>query len=33
MEKDIICNIIRESQDFIPNIKLYERPINYEPKV
>lgn len=31
MEKDIICNIIRESQDFIPNIKLYERPINYEP--
>lgn len=30
MEKDILCNIIRESQDFIPNISLYERPVNYE---
>ena len=32
MEKDIICNIIREAQDFIPRIKLYERPIQYEEK-
>lgn len=30
MEKDVICNIIRESQDFIPDIELYERPVNYE---
>ena len=32
MEKEIICNIIREAQDFIPRIKLYERPIQYEEK-
>ena len=32
MEKDIICNIIREAQDFIPRIKLYERPVQYEDK-
>lgn len=31
MEKDIICNIIRESQDVIPAIELYERPLKYEP--
>ena len=30
MEKEILCNIIRESQDFIPDIKLYERPVRYE---
>ena len=32
MEKDIICNINREAQDFIPRINLYERPIQYEEK-
>jgi hypothetical protein len=31
MEKEIICNIIREGQDIIPNIELYERPTDYEP--
>lgn len=30
MEKDIISNIIREGQDFIPNVELYERPVKYE---
>ena len=32
MEKDIICSIIRESQDFIPRIELYQRPAEYEEK-
>jgi hypothetical protein len=31
MEKEIISNIIREGQDIIPNIELYERPTDYEP--
>ena len=30
MEKEIISNIIREGQDFIPEVKLYERPAEYE---
>lgn len=30
MEKAVLCNIIRESQDFIPDIDLYERPVRYE---
>lgn len=30
MEKQIISDIIREGQDYIPEIKLYERPAEYE---
>lgn len=30
MEKEVISNIIREGQDFIPEIQLYERPTQYE---
>ena len=30
MEKEIISNIIREGQDLIPEIDLYERPVRYE---
>lgn len=30
MEKEIISNIIREGQDYIPEIELYERPVKYE---
>jgi len=30
MQKEIISNIIREGQDFIPQVKLYERPVEYE---
>ena len=30
MDRNIISNIIREAQDFIPEIGLYERPMEYE---
>ena len=32
MEKDVISSIIREGQDFIPEVELYERPVEYEAK-
>ena len=32
MEKEIISNIIREGQDYIPEIELYNRPIDFEEK-
>ena len=32
MDKETICNIIREGQDYIPEIQLFERPANYETK-
>lgn len=31
MEKEVISNIIREGQDIIPEITLFERPAEYEP--
>ena len=32
MEKETVSKIIREGQDFIPEIRLFERPIEFEEK-
>ena len=32
MEKEIISRIIREGQDYIPEIELYNRPMELELK-